>query len=66
MEIPDGERIDMIGVVTIVIVPLLIPTLFGKRGILTRSPLTVGLKPSHFFVIMFIYLKVVLGDTLCQ
>ena len=26
-------------VVTIVIVPLLLPTLFGKRGIFTRSPL---------------------------
>ena len=29
----------MPSVMTIVIVPLLLPTLFGKRGIFTRSPL---------------------------
>ena len=34
--IPDSGSV---GVVTIVNVPLLLPTLFGKRGIFTRSPL---------------------------
>ena len=37
---------------TIVIVPLLLPTLFDKRGIFTCG----YSKPSHFFVIMFICL----------
>ena len=37
-----------------------------QKGYSHPFPLTVGLKPSHFFVIMFIYLKAVLDDTLCQ
>ena len=46
-------------------VTLLLPTLFGK-GVFSPVPPYCGyLKPSHFFV-MFIYLKAVLGDTLCQ
>ena len=41
-------------VVTIVIVPFLLPTLFSKKGIFTRSPLLwVFSNPSHFFVIMY-------------
>ena len=42
-------------VVTIVIVLLLFPTLFGK-GVFLRPPYRGYLKPSHFIVIMFIYL----------
>ena len=34
-----GTTEDNMGVVTIVIVPLLLPYLFGKSGIFTRSPL---------------------------
>ena len=39
-------------VVTIVIVPLLLPTLFDKRGIFTHPPYCGYSKPSHFFVII--------------
>ena len=39
----DGRKAKFLvqnrAVVTIVIVPLLLPALFGKRGIFTRSPL---------------------------
>ena len=38
-------------VVTIVIVPLLLTTLFGKRGIFTHSPLPLVFETSSFHLL---------------
>ena len=46
----------MCSVKTIAIVPLLFPTLFGKRVFSLVPPHRGYSKPSHFIVIMFIYL----------
>ena len=40
----------------VTIVPLLFPTVFGKRGIFTLSPYRGYFFPSHFHIIIVIYL----------
>ena len=42
--------------IVLTIVSLLFPTLYCKRGIFTRSPYCGYFIPSHFIVIVFIYL----------
>ena len=53
-----------LNVVTIVIVPLLLPTLFGKRDIFTHSPL-LWVFEAHSFSLLSYVLHLKNGNTIC-